>query len=74
MDKIVRYMLEEDEGFGDVTSNALIDKDDVSVGQIFSKEDGILAGIDIAREIFESRDITVIFNLMMELKFLRVIY
>lgn len=56
-------MLEEDEGFGDVTSNALIDKDDVSVGQIFSKEDGILAGIDIAREIFESRDITVIFNL-----------
>ena len=63
MDKIVRYMLEEDEGFGDVTSNALIDKDDVSVGQIFSKEDGILAGIDIAREIFESRDITVIFNL-----------
>lgn len=63
MDKIVRYMLEEDEGFGDVTSNALIDKDDVSVGQIFSKDDGILAGIDIAREIFESRDITVIFNL-----------
>lgn len=63
MDKIVRYMLEEDEGFGDVTSNALIDKDDVSVGQIFSKEEGILAGIDIAREIFESRDITVIFNL-----------
>lgn len=63
MDKIVRYMLEEDEGFGDVTSNALIDKDDVSAGQIFSKEDGILAGIDIAREIFESRDITVIFNL-----------
>jgi len=63
LDKIVRYMLEEDEGFGDVTSNALIDKDDVSVGQIFSKEDGILAGIDIAREIFESRDITVIFNL-----------
>lgn len=63
MDKIVRYMLEEDEGFGDVTSNALIDKDDVSVGQIFSKEDGIIAGIDIAREIFESRDITVIFNL-----------
>ena len=63
MDKIVRYMLEEDEGFGDVTSNALIDKDDVSVGQIFSKEDGILAGIDIAREIFESRDINVIFNL-----------
>lgn len=63
MDKIVRYMLEEDEGFGDVTSNALIDRDDVSVGQIFSKEDGILAGIDIAREIFESRDMTVIFNL-----------
>ena len=63
MDKIVRYMLEEDEGFGDVTSNALIDRDDVSVGQIFSKEDGILAGIDIAREIFESRDINVIFNL-----------
>lgn len=56
-------MLEEDEGFGDITSNILIDKDDESTAQIISKEDGILAGIDIACEIFEQAGLKVLFNL-----------
>lgn len=63
MDKIIEYMILEDEGFGDVTSNAVIDKDQVAVAEIISKEDGILAGVNLAKDIFDYMDIEVIFNL-----------
>lgn len=63
MDKIIEYMILEDEGFGDVTSNAVIDKDQVAVAEITSKEDGILAGVNLAKDIFDYMDIEVIFNL-----------
>ena len=53
MDKIIEYMILEDEGFGDVTSNAVIDKDQVAVAEITSKEDGILAGVNFAKDIFD---------------------
>ena len=42
MDKILEYMLEEDEGFGDVTSNSVIDKNEEVNAYIVSKDDGIL--------------------------------
>ena len=63
MDKIIEYMILEDEGFGDVTSNAVIDKDQVAVAEITSKEDGILAGVNLAKDIFDYMNIEVIFNL-----------
>lgn len=63
MDKIIEYMILEDEGFGDVTSNAVIDKDQVVVAEITSKEDGILAGVNLAKDIFDYMNIEVIFNL-----------
>lgn len=63
MDKIIEYMILEDEGFGDVTSNAVIDKDQVAVAKITSKEDGILAGVNLAKDIFDYMNIEVIFNL-----------
>ena len=63
MDKILEYMLEEDEGFGDVTSNSVIDKNEEVNAYIVSKDDGILAGIDVAKQLFESKDVRVIFHL-----------
>lgn len=63
MDKIVEYMILEDEGFGDITSNAVIDKNQINIAEITSKEEGILAGVDIAMDIFKSRNIEVLFNL-----------
>lgn len=63
LDKILEYMLEEDEGFGDVTSNSVID-DNVEVNAyIVSKDEGILAGINVAKELFESKNVQVIFHL-----------
>ena len=61
MDKIIEYMLEEDEGFGDITSNAVVEKGKEVNAYIISKDDGILAGIDIIRSVLEEYGIKVIF-------------
>ena len=61
MDKIIEYMLEEDEGFGDITSNAVVEKGMEVNAYIISKDEGILAGIDIIREVFEEYGVNVIF-------------
>jgi nicotinate-nucleotide pyrophosphorylase (carboxylating) len=53
LDKIIEYMLAEDEGFGDITSNAVVEKDKIVNGSIVSKDNSILAGIDIIRDLFE---------------------
>ena len=55
-------MLEEDEGFGDITSEAVVDEDKTVTAHIISKDEGILAGIDIIKEMFESKNVQVIFN------------
>ena len=63
LNRILEYMLEEDEGFGDITSNSIIDDKEYVKAYIVSKDEGILAGIDIAKELFESRDVRVVFHL-----------
>lgn len=61
MEKIIEYMLAEDEGFGDITSNAVVEEGKVVTGSIVSKDEGILAGIDIIRELFEEYGVKVNF-------------
>lgn len=61
MDKIIEYMLDEDRGFGDITSEAVVEKGKEISAQIISKDEGILAGIDIIREIFEEYGVNVNF-------------
>lgn len=61
MDKIVEYMLAEDEGFGDITSDAVVDKNLEAKAYIISKDKGILAGIDVIREVFEEYGVEVTF-------------
>lgn len=61
MDKILEYMLAEDEGFGDITSNAVVEEGKIVTGSIVSKDEGILAGIDIVRDLFEEYGIKVKF-------------
>ena len=56
-------MLEEDEGFGDITSEAVVNEDKIVEAHIISKDEGILAGADIIKEMFESKNIQVTFNL-----------
>lgn len=61
MDKIIEYMLVEDEGFGDITSDAVVEKGKVVNAVIVSKDDGILAGIDIIKDLFEEHGVKVTF-------------
>lgn len=63
MNKILEYMLEEDEGFGDITSNSVIDKNEEICAYIISKDEGILAGIDVVKDLFESKKVKVLFHL-----------
>lgn len=61
LDKIIKYMLDEDEGFGDVTSNAVVEEGKIVNAYIISKDEGILAGIKIIRDLFEEYGVKVKF-------------
>ena len=54
-------MLEEDEGFGDITSNAVVEENKEVNAYIISKDEGILAGIDVIRSVLEEYGVKVIF-------------
>lgn len=63
MDKIIKYMIEEDKGFGDITSNSTVNEDLIVKAEIISKDEGILAGSKLIKETLEDYGISVIFNL-----------
>ena len=60
MDDIIKYILDEDIGFGDITSNTLIPEDKCFDARIVSREEGILAGIEIIKSLFREYGIEVI--------------
>lgn len=61
MDKIIEYMLTEDQGFGDITSNAVVEKGLEVTAKIISKDEGVLAGMDIIKQVFEEYGVNVNF-------------
>ncbi len=60
--KIVEIALKEDVGRGDITSNVIVPEGHKALGLIFSREDGILAGIEVARTVFEKIDENIKFD------------
>ncbi len=56
-------MLAEDEGFGDITSNSVVEKGKEIIARIISKDKGILAGMDVICGVFEEYGIKVNFRL-----------
>ncbi len=61
LDRIIEYMLDEDKGFGDITSEAVVEEGLEVNAYIISKDEGILAGIDVVRELFEEFGVKVTF-------------
>jgi nicotinate-nucleotide pyrophosphorylase (carboxylating) len=57
----VKRALKEDIGRGDITTSAVVG-DERTLGIIFSKEDGIVCGIDLAQMVFEEIDATIDFQ------------
>lgn len=50
--ELIRQMLREDAGKGDITSEILIGKNVRARGKIMAKQDGVLAGVEEARAVF----------------------
>lgn len=56
VERIIRTALQEDIGLGDVTTQATIAKDARSHAQLVAKENFVLAGLDVAAEVFTCLD------------------
>lgn len=58
----IRLWLEEDIGSGDITTMATIPLDHRSKGILHVKEDGVVAGLPVAEEVFRAVDAELAFN------------
>jgi len=66
IDSIIRAALREDMPQGDITSESLIPPDSESEAIILAKEGGVLAGIEVARRVFELIDPAIKFEKKIE--------
>ncbi len=60
--KIIKQALKEDIGTGDITTALCIPPEKKGKATIFSKQNGVLCGIDIAKEIFKTVDSSLKFR------------
>lgn len=60
--RMLDWALEEDLGAGDCTSNSSVPEGLVHEGFILAKEEGVVAGIEVAREVFKRVDPKVVFE------------
>jgi nicotinate-nucleotide pyrophosphorylase (carboxylating) len=66
IETIIDIALDEDTGRGDVTSEALISPELTGKATLLVKEKGILAGIEIARRVFERVDAATRFDVLIK--------
>lgn len=59
---IIETALKEDIGPGDITTNNLLGPDVKGKGEIVAKEPLVVAGLDVARQVFESLDPKIAFS------------
>lgn len=60
IDRIIEYALREDLGYGDITTNALATEKEDSKAVIRAKAKGVIAGLPIAKRVFQKLDSTVV--------------
>lgn len=53
IDKYLRMELEEDVVNEDITTNSIVDKNSTATCELICKEDGVLAGIEVFKRVFE---------------------
>lgn len=58
----IRRALEEDIGSGDVTTNSIVPAQATLVGCIIAKQFGVIAGLDVAKQVFMSLDNKIVFE------------
>ncbi len=62
LDKIIELALQEDLSLGDITSDTIFTPKDGAKAVITAKEDLVLCGMEVAREVFAAVDPTVVFT------------
>ena len=58
----VHRALAEDIGSGDITTNSIVPRDASMRGQIIAKQNGIIAGLDVAKIVYKTVDPEIEFN------------
>ena len=59
---IIISALKEDIGSGDITSSLLFEKDINIIAHVFAKEEAVVAGVDVARWVFDAVDEKIAFT------------
>jgi nicotinate-nucleotide pyrophosphorylase (carboxylating) len=59
---LIKIALEEDIGPGDITTENLIDKNLKGIGEVVTKEPLVIAGLDVARQVFEQLEPDISFR------------
>lgn len=62
----IRRAFTEDVGSGDVTSNSIIPENAEMAGEIIAKQEGVISGLEIAREVYAFQDSAIIFDAQVE--------
>ncbi|PIM79576.1 carboxylating nicotinate-nucleotide diphosphorylase [Fusobacterium pseudoperiodonticum] len=62
MDESIRLALKEDITSEDISTNAVYKNDRLAEISLYSKEEGVLAGIDVFKRVFELLDNSVVFT------------
>ncbi len=62
LNKMIEEALREDIGYDDLTTSAVIPPDHHSLGKIMVKQDGVIAGLPVAQEVFKQIDRELIFH------------
>lgn len=58
-EQLIRLALFEDSGLGDITSESILPKSRKGDGMIVAKQEGVLAGMAVVRQVFSTLDPTV---------------
>lgn len=66
LDDIILNALREDIGVGDHSSLSCLKESDQGIAKLLVKEDGILAGVEVAKRVFELYDATLDVKLLIE--------
>ena len=62
VDELIKCALEEDIGTGDITTDAILPRDETCRAVIICRDEGIISGIDVARKVFCALDGKVAFK------------
>ncbi len=62
VDRLIDFALQEDIGPGDITTDATVPPDAGGTGDVIAKEDFVLAGLEVARKVFERLDDQIKFS------------